>query len=217
MSNARKQYDNATFEPQTYALERLVDAEGKEYWEYLKFSQGTNGDYAVAILNAITGTTHSATFHNNYGAGSYQFKREIIKRNGGSDMYKTQFGETRENKQQALAIYFDRLCVNSRSIADFERYYLGTYPDLIQFAFNSLVSAFTASDLPSLKVSIKDLDLKAIADRWFDPVTGSLTVAKIERVYGSIYHVYQIPQNPGVDAGNSTKPELNNVFDLLGM
>lgn len=204
------------FEPRTFALEQLIDTEGVPYFEYLKFSQSVNGDYSVAVFNSITGTTHSASFHDNYGAGYYTFKHQIIKKNGGNDVYKSQFGETRENRQQALALYFDRLCINTRSLPDFERYYLGSYSDLSQFAFNSLLSAFTASDLPSLKVKFADLNFKAITDRWFDPVCGSLTAIEIERSYGSVYHVYQIPSNPGIDAGNSTKQTLDNVFDLLG-
>ncbi len=207
---------NGNFEPSTYALERLTDSEGKEYWEYLKLGQIADGKYSVAVLNAMTGTTHSGSFHDTYAAGYYTFKVQSTKRNGGDDLYITRYGETRENRRQALALYYDHLCHNTRSISDFERYYLGSYSDLSQFAFNSLANAFTESDLPSLGIELKDLNFKAIVDRWFDPVSGTLTVISVERSYGKIYHIYQIPTNPGIDAMNSTKSELNNVFDLLG-
>jgi hypothetical protein len=203
------------FESRSYKIERLFDAEAKPSHEYLKLTQSVKGDYSVGVFNSITGTSYYTTFHDNYAAAYYTFKTKAIERNGGNDLYKSQYGETREERQQALGLYFDRLCYNGRSITEFEDFYVGSYPSRLQFIHNGLLSAFTASDFPSLKVRYTDLDFKKIEDRWFDEVSGDLTDIAIERASGIVYHIYQIPKNRAIDLGKSQK-ESSKLFDILG-
>lgn len=169
--------------------ERLTDN------TFLVLRRSFDDGYSIQTYNSDDQEVVSHHYHKNLGPAWYQFKTICVERNGRE--YASMFGETRANRHEAFAMYWEYLCGDSgRKIADFELYYRGSYKDGDQFVYNTLKPHFEASDLPSYNVELLDLDLSKIRARWFDKLVGNYTSIEVKKDYQNGFHVYLVASNP---------------------
>ena len=190
---------NGQIDIRAIRAERIQDADGtlsNKYLVLLHYSAENPAEsfYSNEIYNADTAELKATQSFTSYSEAYFAFKARYRDYNG--DDYVSLYGETRCNKQEALARYLDEFCETGRDITDFEADYKGSYKDAYDFVYNQINAAFEASQLIDLGVYLNDIDLQQIAARWFDSKLGKYSPIAIEKSYQNGFHVFAISPDP---------------------
>lgn len=195
----KNKFSNAQIDIKALRAERIQNIDGtasNNYIVLLHYSAGYSADcfYSCEIYNADTAELKVTQSFTNYSEAYFGFKARYRDYNG--DDYISLYGETRCNKQEALAEYINEFCETGRNITDFEADYKGSYQNAHEFVYKQINAAFEASQLIDLGVYLNDIDLEGIAARWFDKKSGIYSPIAIKKSYQNGFHVFAISPDP---------------------